>query len=121
MECCVDCKSKAVKNGRTSYGKQKYLCKSCKRQFVKDGQDWFVSDADRAKIDKLLLERIPLRGITRVMDVSLSWLCNYVKTLYSTLPNDLHVIEEMPDEEKYLDDKFDKEINSRLIKKKRTA
>jgi len=41
-------------------------------------------------VDKLLLERISLRGICRVLGVSLAWLLVYIKVKYSDLPEDLN-------------------------------
>jgi transposase-like protein len=105
------------KNGHIHNGKQNYYCNSCKRQFVENGQEWFVDSKERAQIERLLLERISLRGICRVMQVSLSWLLGYLKEVHNALPDDLNVIEVLPDEAGYLDDRFEEEI-FRLLKKK---
>ncbi len=45
-----------------------------------------------AKIELLLLERISLAGIARVMDVSESWLQNYVNHLYAAVEQKATVI-----------------------------
>jgi hypothetical protein len=37
-----------------------------------------ISDETKRRIDKLLLEKLPLAGIARVEDVSESWLQGYV-------------------------------------------
>ena len=50
----------------------------CDRQFVINPTNKTVSDETKQLIDKLLLERISLRGIARVTGVSWSWLQNYV-------------------------------------------
>lgn len=114
---CIHCNQEQVrKNGHTHYGKQNYYCNSCKRQFVENGQDWFVDSKERAQIEKLLLERISLRGICRVMGVSISWLLNYVKEVHNALPDDLNVLEVLPNKESYLDDRMEEEIY-RLLKK----
>ena len=68
---------------------QRYKCKDCKRTFVKDGQNWFVPDEKKVLIDKALLERVSLRGIGRIFDVSLSWLLIYIKQKYGETPDDL--------------------------------
>jgi transposase-like protein len=55
----------------------------CGRQFVINLTNKTVSDETKQLIDKLLLERISLRGIARVTGVSWSWLQNYVNVLTS--------------------------------------
>ena len=52
---------RAVKNGRTYYGKQNHKCKRCKRQFVAPKVEKKLELKETVK--KLLLERISLRGI----------------------------------------------------------
>ena len=84
---------------------------------MEGGQDWYVSDSDKAIIDKLLLERISLAGICRVCDVSEKWLSRYIVGLYSDLPDDLNAIQSLPEVTSYLADRFDEEIN-RISKKK---
>lgn len=116
---CIHCNSENTKkNGHTHYGKQNYFCHNCQRQFVEGGQDWFVSDLDKLLINRLLLERISLSGICRVCDVSQQWLLNYIKELYSNLPDDLNADLSLPDIESYLADRMDEEIGRlRAIKK----
>lgn len=114
---CPHCESKATKkNGLTHYGKQNHRCNNCGRQFVIGGQDWFISDATKGLVDKLLLERISLAGICRVLDISEPWLDAYLKTKYECLPDDLHADLSIPEVEAYLEDRFDEEIE-RLKKK----
>lgn len=116
---CIHCHQDQVrKNGHTHYGKQNYYCKSCKRQFVENGQDWFVDAKERAQIERLFLERISLRGICRVMEVSLAWLLDYIKEVHDALPKDLNVVEVLPDKDGYLEDRFEEEIY-RIMEKKR--
>lgn len=116
---CPHCQSERIKkNGHTHYGKQNYYCHVCKHQFVAGGQDWFVSESDRQIIDKLLLERISLGGICRVVGVSEVWLLNYIKDLYSDLPDDLNADIDLPDVERYLQDRFDEEIGRIEVIKK---
>ena len=117
---CPHCKKKNTKkNGKTSYGKQNHFCKDCGRQFVIGGQDWFISDAQKELVDKLLLERLSLAGICRVLGMSEPWLYDYLKTKYDDLPEDLNADLTLPDEEEYLADRFDEEIER--IKKKRPS
>jgi transposase-like protein len=62
------------KNGTTRRGKQNYRCRECGRQFVENPQ-WKPKSPDtKAMIDRLQLEKIPLAGIARVMQVSEAWL-----------------------------------------------
>lgn len=116
---CPHCHSPSLKkNGHTHYGKQNYLCKSCTRQFVENGQAWFISDSEKELIDKLLLERIPLAGICRVTGVSERWLLSYIKERYAGLPDDLNAEQQLPDEQQYLAARLDEEIERiRNIKK----
>jgi len=93
------------------------MCNNCGRQFVKGGQDWFISDAKKDLVDKLLLERISIAGIARVTGISQSWILTYLKGKYEDLPDDLNVDLSLPEIEEYLADRMDEEID-RLAKKK---
>jgi transposase-like protein len=63
-----------MKNGETQRGKQNYKCRNCGRQFVENPQ-WKPKERDTfALIDRMLLERMPLAGIARVLQLSESWL-----------------------------------------------
>lgn len=116
-EKCPHCKSEDTKkNGHTHYGKQNYRCKKCGRQFVIGGQNWFISDTQKELIDKLLLERISLAGISRVLNISEPWISAYIDKKYEALPDDLNADLTMPVQSDYLEDRFDEEIN-RLEKK----
>ena len=85
---CPRCQLSHIKrNGHTYYGKQNYQCKVCDRQFVMKNET--VSPQKRELVKSLLLERISLRGICRVLKVSLAWLLNFVEQLYLTTPDDL--------------------------------
>ncbi|WP_375512130.1 IS1 family transposase [uncultured Nostoc sp.] len=60
---CPQCNSKnIVKNGHTHYGKQRFKCHDCGRQFVESLTRQPIDLSTRELIDKLLLERISLRG-----------------------------------------------------------
>lgn len=89
---CPKCSSKRyVKNGSIHNGKQKYMCKECGRQFVKDPQFREISDETKALIDRLLLERISLAGIARAVEVSERWLQTYVNEKYDQQPRQAQV------------------------------
>ena len=80
---CPHCHSKRViKNGSIHTGKPKYKCKDCNKQFVENPTPQCVPQEKRDIIDKLLLEKISLRGIARSVGVSLSWLQRYVNEKY---------------------------------------
>jgi insertion element IS1 protein InsB len=90
---CPTCGSDEImKNGTTRRGKQNYKCRDCGRQFVENPQ-WKPKDKDTcALIDRLLLERIPLAGIARVMQLSESWLQQYVNVEYTKVPQRAEVV-----------------------------
>lgn len=89
---CPRCQLSHIKrNGHTYYGKQNYQCLLRARQFVIKNQ--IVSPDKQELIKSLLLERISLRGICRVLKVSLSWLLNFVEQLYLRTPADLQFVE----------------------------
>lgn len=86
---CPQCQlSHIKKNGHTHYGKQNYQCLRCHRQFVIRHET--VSSSEKELIKSLLLERISLRGICRVLEISLGWLLNFIEGLYLNNPNDLN-------------------------------
>ncbi len=86
---CPRCQLSHIKrNGHTYYGKQNYQCKLCDRQFVI--REETVSAENKELIKSLLLERISLRGICRVLKVSLCWLLNFIESVYQANPEDLN-------------------------------
>ena len=89
--CCPNCKSTNIKkNGHIHNGKQNHYCKTYGRQFVLNPRREVIPDPKKEQIRKLLLERILLRGICRVMGVSLRWLLSFIVSLYEQLPDDLN-------------------------------
>lgn len=89
---CPRCQLSHIKrNGHTYYGKQNYQCLRCWRQFVV--REPIVSPEKQELIKSLLLERLSLRGICRVLKVSLAWLLDFVEQLYLTTPADLNFSE----------------------------
>ena len=73
-----------MKYGRTHYGKQRYRCRDCGRQFVENPTRQPVETSTRELVDKLLLERLSLAGIARVTGVSPRWLQDYVNGKFKT-------------------------------------
>jgi len=93
---CPQCGvSHIKKNGHTHYGKQNHQCLECGRQFVLDSQR--IDEATRELVRKLLLERIPLRGMCRTLSISLEWLLQFIAEVYEQLPDDLYVRPTSPD------------------------
>ncbi len=70
--------------------KRRYKCKSCSKRYVEDGKEHFIDQKKVELINRLLLERLSLRGICRAVRVSLRWLLSYIKKLYASVPDDLH-------------------------------
>jgi insertion element IS1 protein InsB len=91
-EVCPRCQSpKCKKNGHIHNGKQNHQCKDCGRQFVDYFAQYLVSDDTRALIERLLVERISLRGICRAVGVTLKWLLGFLIQCFEALPDHLHV------------------------------
>jgi insertion element IS1 protein InsB len=87
---CPRCSlSHIKKNGHTHYGKQNYRCLQCGRQFVANSQR--IEEATRTLLKSLLLERLSLRGICRVLGISLQWLLGFIAEIYQHLPPHLYV------------------------------
>ncbi len=79
MECPGCGSQQIVGNGVTSSsGKQNYLCKTCRRQFVEHPEHYRIPQATCDRVDRLLLEKLSLAGIARVLQVSERWLQYYV-------------------------------------------
>jgi transposase-like protein len=89
---CPQCNSNnIVKNGHTHYGKQRFKCLPCGRQFVESPTRQPIDHSRRVLIDKLLLERLSLAAIARVTGVSLRWLQYYVNQKYYQTPKQVEV------------------------------
>lgn len=94
MTECPRCGSEQiVKNGHIHNGKQNQRCRECGRQFVLHPTKKVISDETKRRIDKLLLEKLPLAGIARAMEVSESWLQNYVNQTYRKVDQHVAVAE----------------------------
>lgn len=91
-DVCPRCMSpKYKKNGHIHNGKQNHQCQNCGRQFVDYFEQHLVSDDTRALIERVLLERLSLRGICRAVGVGLRWLLGFLVTCFEALPDHLHV------------------------------
>ncbi len=86
MPSCPQCGSvQTKKNGFIATGKQNYYCNLCGRQFVENPENKIIPQYTWDLIDKLLLEKIPLAGISRVTGVSEVWLQKYVNDKYKNI------------------------------------
>jgi insertion element IS1 protein InsB len=89
---CPNCGSNDInKNGTTRHGNQNYKCRDCGRQFVEHPKWKRISDDTKSTIQRMLLEKISLAGIARSLQVSESWLQQYVNAYYKTVPQQVHV------------------------------
>ena len=87
---CPSCNSlHIVKNGINATGKQNYKCNACNRQFVLDPLKSPITESTKILIDRLLLERISLAGITRVTGVSERRLQYYVNDKFNNITQEV--------------------------------
>ena len=70
-DVCPQCKSpQFTKNGHIHSGKQNHHCHDCGRQFVQCCEPYLISEEKGGFIERLLVERISLRGICRAVGVT---------------------------------------------------
>lgn len=101
MITCPRCQSdRTVKNGFTHQHVQSYKCKSCSRQFVLNPKHPPIPQATLDLIDKLLVERISLRGIVRVTGVSHRWFFDHLKKKYAEVPQKFEELSKQDVEER---------------------
>ncbi len=94
---CPECNSKNfTKNGSIHNGKQKYNCKDCGRQFVENPQNKVIPQETWDIVDKLLLEKIPIAGISRVTGISEPWLQRYINRKYEKIPKKIDIVKKRP-------------------------
>ena len=90
-EACPQCGSRWYKrNGHIHTGKQNHRCNVCGRAFVLTPENSVVTEEQRRLIERLLLERISLRGICRAVGVGLQWLLQFMVARFQAVPEDLH-------------------------------
>jgi insertion element IS1 protein InsB len=91
-DVCPRCQSpKYKKNGHIHNGTQNHQCHDCGRQFVDCSAQYRISEDTRALIERLLVERIALRGICRAVGVTLKWLVGFLVQCFEALPDHLNV------------------------------
>jgi len=90
---CSECDSQnIIKNGSTHNGKPKFMCKDCGRQFVENPTKKIISQGTWDLVDKLLLEKIPIAGISRVTGISEPWLQKYINNKYENIEQKVNVV-----------------------------
>jgi insertion element IS1 protein InsB len=91
-EACPQCGSPWFKrNGHIHTGKQNHRCKRCGRAFVLNPENTVITEEQRRLIERLLVERISLRGICRAMGVGLRWLLHFMGECIRAAPDHLYV------------------------------
>jgi insertion element IS1 protein InsB len=91
-ESCPQCGSKRYKrNGHIYTGKQNHRCKGCGRDSVRAPENRVITAEQRALIERLLLERISLRGICRAVGASSCWLLHFMVARFTAAPDHLYV------------------------------
>ena len=83
--------SKSVEKVRGYNSKQNHHCHDCGRQFVQCYEQYLIAEDKRHLIERLLLERLSLRGICRAVGVTLKWLLGFLVQCFEALPDHLHV------------------------------
>jgi insertion element IS1 protein InsB len=92
-DVCPRCQSLKYKkkNGHIHNGKQNPHCHDCGRQFVDCFEHYLIADDTCALIERLLVERMSLRGLCRAVGVGLKWLLGFLVDCVEALPDHLHV------------------------------
>jgi insertion element IS1 protein InsB len=90
-ETCPQCGSRWYKrNGHIHTGKQNHRCKRCGRAFVLNPENQVITKEQRTLIERLLLERISLRGICRAVGMGLRWLLQFMVERFRAAPDHLN-------------------------------
>jgi len=91
-EVCPRCKaSQSKKNGHVHIGKQNYHCHDGGRQFVQCLEPYRLADDRRALLERILVERLSLRGMGRAVGVTRKWLLGFLVQCFGALQDHLHV------------------------------
>ena len=80
MTTCYHCGSEqVVRNGRTSNGKQRFLCRECGRCLRAERSSPLYSQERKEEILRAYQERSSLRGLTRIFGVSRNTVTTWLK------------------------------------------
>ena len=103
MESCKLCGSdKVKKNGFSSNGQQRYLCKSCGKTFGEGDKRVKYNLEKRLKVIKMYLEGIGLRSIERIEGISTPLIIKWIRGFSSMLRKELQEAN-IPDDAKNID------------------
>jgi transposase-like protein len=84
---CPFCGSEdIVKNGYAPNGKQKYLCKACKRQTRENPKPTGYAEEEKEKILRAYEERSSLRGLRRTFGVARNTVTKWIKKKQASCP-----------------------------------
>jgi insertion element IS1 protein InsB len=72
------------------------MCNNCGRQFVENPTKKVISQETWDLVDKLLLEKIPIAGISRVTGISEPWLQRYINDKYENIDQQINVVKKRP-------------------------
>ena len=90
---CPKCNSQnTIKNGSIHNGKSKFMCNNCGRQFIRNPRKKVIPKETWELVDKLLLEKIPIAGISRVTRISEPWLQKYINDKYENIDQQIIVV-----------------------------
>ena len=88
---CLTCGSeKVVKNG-FRYGKQCWMCKECKSQHVENPEERGIDAKKEKLLRKLMSEKLSIRAITRVLEVSRNTVVKHIRAIENEVPENLSV------------------------------
>lgn len=77
---CVDGENSMIKNGKTPYGKQRFICRNCKKSRVEN----YKSNAYQSDLNQQIIiltnEGLGIRSTARVLKISAT--CTHKKCIY---------------------------------------
>jgi transposase-like protein len=89
MPCPRCCAEHTVKHGRSHHGQATRLCTDCRRPVVPDATQTVISPQTWERLDTLLLEKLPLAGMARVVDLAAEYLPASVNRQSAAVPREL--------------------------------
>jgi insertion element IS1 protein InsB len=78
---CLKCDNRIIKNGKTKAGKQRYICKSCKKTSVINYHYKACNYNVNAKIILLIKEGMGIRSMARILQISATTLLKRILTI----------------------------------------
>jgi insertion element IS1 protein InsB len=84
---CSKCDRKIIKNGKTITGKQRYICKNCKKTSVVNYSYNACHDNVNEKIVLLTKEGMGIRSTARILQISTTTLLKRIRAIALHIPN----------------------------------